>query len=182
MRFLAKKLIPLVAIAGGLTLALAAIAGPTSAPSNMIKDATLDHLDSDDGWQASSLENASVSIAKDSTDPNHPALKATIDKVDGADWHAQIFQSGFSVQKDAKYTLTFIAKASAARKMAVFIQQASDPYNLLTEGKTIDLKTDAATQTVQFTATDNSDDAKLTIAVGDATGTVTLSDVSLVKD
>jgi hypothetical protein len=182
MRHFAKNLTLFVAIACGWTFALAVFADPTTAPSNMIKDAALEHLDSDDGWQATSLENASVSIAKDSTDPNHPALKATIDKVDGTDWHAQVYQSGFGVQKDSKYTLTFTAKASAARKIAVFIQQASDPYTLLTEGKTINLKTDATPQTVEFTTNDNSDDAKLTIAVGDATGTVSFTNVSLVKD
>jgi hypothetical protein len=148
----------------------------------MLRDPKFDRIRYSDGWQAASLENASVSIEKDSTDPNHPALKATIDKVDGTDWHAQVSQTDLTVDKGSKYTLSFTAKASAARKIAVFIQEQEDPYSLLTEGESIELTTEAKPQKVQFAATNGSDGAKLTIVLGDATGTVVISDISLVKN
>lgn len=148
---------------------------PTTAPSNLLKTDA-------DSWQAASQEGGAVSLAKDSAaDKDHPALVLTVDKVDATDWHAQVFQSGLSVTKNAKYVLSFTAKASAARKIAVFIQQLSAPYTMLTDGQAVNLTTDAAPQKVEFTAKDTSSNAKLTIVVGQSTGTVTLSDISLTK-
>jgi hypothetical protein len=181
MNLITRNLAVASAFAAGLFLALAVIADPTTAPSNMLKDPLLKQVGTTDGWQSSSIEDASVSIAADTTDADHPALKATIDKVDGTDWHAQIFQSDLTIQKGAKYTLTLTAKTSAPRKLAAFIQKQDDPYTLLTEGNQVNLTTDAKPQKIEFTANDDATGAKLTIVLGDATGTVTLSDISLVK-
>jgi hypothetical protein len=164
-----------------LCLCAAATTAPSTQPADSIlKDPTFDHTGGSDGWQASALNHAQVSVAKDpAASADHPALLVKVDKVTGTDWNAQIFQSGLSILQDHKYRFTFTAKASAARKIAVFIQEQQSPYKMLTEGHAVDLTTDASTQTVEMAATADSTDGKLTIAVGQVTGTITLSDMSL---
>lgn len=158
-----------------LMLSVVATADPTTAPANLVKPDA-------DSWQAASQEGGSVSIAKDpAADAAHPALVLTIDKVDSTDWHAQVFQPGLSVTKDAKYNLTFTAKSDKPRKIAVFIQTLGAPYTMLSDGHAVDLTTDNDTKKVELVAKDNSSDVKLTIVVGQATGTVTISDISLTK-
>lgn len=164
-----------------LVSALSLRAEPTTHPANLLKDTKLESIGGGDSWQASSLEGGSVKIEKETADAEHPTLKLTVDKVDGTDWHAQIFQSGLTVEKDAKYILTFTAKASASRKIAVFIQELGLPYKMLTDGHAIDLTTESAPQKVELTTKDASSDAKLTIVVGQAAGTIDLSEFSLKK-
>lgn len=171
----------LLTAAALLCLNLAATTEPATQPSSgMLADGKLEKVGTSDSWQASALSGAEVSVAKDpaSTD-SHPALLITVDKVTSTDWNAQVFQTGLSVLKDHHYTFSFTAKASASRKIAVFIQELQSPYKMLTQGQAVDLSTDAKPYTVEFTATSDSTDGKLTIAVGQATGTITLSDMAL---
>ena len=169
------------------TLALAALtlcsaAGPATAPAeNLIKDTGFANIGTaTGGWLVYADSGAVAKAEKDpAAKPDHPALLLTIDAVTATPWQAQVYQSGLTVTKGEKYLLTFTAVASAPRQMTTLIQLASDPYTILTDTGVHDLTTDPKPQTVTFTATADSADAKVAFIVGQATGKVTLSDVSL---
>lgn len=180
---------PMAHRAAALLLMFGCCVGATTEPAattrplnNALRDLNFEHTNTHDGWQASSLNGASVSVEKDPAAPaDHPALLVTVDKITDTDWHAQVFQAGLSIVADHKYNFTFTAKASAPRKIAVFLQEQHSPYKMLSEGHGINLTTGPKTQTIEFTATADSTDGKLTFAVGQATGTITLSDMDLAR-
>ena len=100
----------------------------------------------------------------------------------GADpWNPQIVQAGLPLDKGTKYRLTFDAQASVARELQALLQRPDSPWTTYTD-TVIQLTT--ATQTFkrefEMTAASNSN-GQVTFNLGQATGTVTLSKVSLIR-
>jgi hypothetical protein len=107
--------------------------------------------------------------------PNSCAV--TITQATGTDWHIQLWQ-GFSVYPNHKYTITFKAKASAARSIALSLQKGVSPYTTYLY-QTHNLTTQVQTFTDEVTI-NTMDQAKLLFCLGASTGSVWIDEITIV--
>ena len=95
-------------------------------------------------------------------------------------YQPQLVQYGLALDEGVMYKLTFKARASAARKIQVSFQMATDPYTTYAE-KEFDLTTTDQEYQFVFTMSNASDlSSQFAFNLGQATGTVYISDAKLV--
>jgi hypothetical protein len=95
-------------------------------------------------------------------------------------YQPQLVQYGLALEQGMMYKLTFTARASAARKIEVSFQQATDPWAGYASQE-FDLSTSEQNYEFIFTVNSASDpQAQFAFNLGQATGTVDISDVKLV--
>lgn len=95
-------------------------------------------------------------------------------------YQPQLVQYNLALDKDMTYKLTFKASADVDRKIEVNFQQSVDPWGAYAT-KEFDITTTEKEYTYIFTMEEASDDAaQFAINLGQATGTVKISDVKLV--
>ena len=95
-------------------------------------------------------------------------------------YQPQLVQYGVGLDKDMKYKLTFKAKAAAARKIEASFQQATDPWAGYATKEFELTETEQEFEYV-FTMADTSDPAaQFAFNLGQATGSVSISNVKLV--
>ena len=95
-------------------------------------------------------------------------------------YQPQLVQYNLALDKGMKYKLTFKASADVDRKIEVNFQQSVDPWGAYAT-KEFDITTTEQEYTFIFAMEEDSDDAaQFAINLGQATGTVKISDVKLV--
>jgi len=131
-----------------------------------------------DGWAFNKGSGYGDSDGSFSVSNNKATLNVT--KIGTKEWEPQFVQNGITLVQGMKYRLTFDASASAARKIGVIIQMAGDPYTTYFEDKEVSLTTASKTFTYDFTMEAASDEnGRFGFQLGQATGTVTISNVKL---
>ncbi|ANE46166.1 hypothetical protein SY83_07660 [Paenibacillus swuensis] len=127
----------------------AAGSGTPSGGSNLLANGELDNGTSAWWSWTDSTASGSVSVTGNAGLSGNNALLLDVTNGSDADWKLQAGQNGLTVQAGTTYTLSFKAKSSSNRSIAVQLQQGNSPYtNYLNE--TVNLTTSAQTFNYTF--------------------------------
>jgi large repetitive protein len=96
-----------------------------------------------------------------------------------ADWHVQVSQAA-PIVAGKMYTISFMAKADAARTMTISLQQGASPYATYF-AQPVNLTTAAQTFTFQYTATTTDASDLLKFFTGNSTICVNIDKVSVME-
>jgi len=131
-----------------------------------------------DGWTFNSGSSYGNSEGSFNVSSNKAAISIT--KTGSKVWEPQFVQNGITLVEGMKYRLAFDAYASANRKIGVTIQMAGGDYTTYFEDTAATLTTTSKTFTYEFEMKAPSDEnGRIGFNLGQATGTVTLSNVKL---
>ena len=122
---------------------------------------------------------ATFSITPDGAGSTNVA-RIDITASDPTSWHVQMNQGGLNVTAGSPYTVSFWAKASAARTISVDLGQNHAPYGPLGFSATLNLS--ATWQPFQFTVVPSASDSNARLnfsSMAGLTGRVYLSDISM---
>jgi Beta-glucanase/Beta-glucan synthetase len=138
------------------------------------------------GWFSYSAAPGELSIAA-----NNGKLEAAIGAVGDNSWDRQVIQEGFAVQQGSKYSFTFKAKASTARKLGLGIGWVDVPADYAWHGyfgQQVDLTEEEQMFSFTFDVTDEGyTTSRISFDMGNIAGgnagnaTITISDVRLVN-
>jgi len=144
------------------------------ATKNLVTNGTFTNTDSWSFNKGSDYGNSEGTFSASSNKAN-----INITKIGADPWNPQLVQNGITLVEGMKYRLTFDASAGAARKIVVMIQMASSPWTTYFEEE-VSLTTTSKTFTYDFTMESASDEnGRFGFNLGQATGTVTISNVKL---
>jgi hypothetical protein len=118
-----------------------------------------------------------MKIDTNSVISGHNSCVVQISQITGTDWHIQLWQ-WLSIYPNHKYTITFKAKASAARSIALVLQKYASPYTTYLN-KPHNLTTQVQTFTDEVTI-NAADLAKLQFSLGSSTASVWIDDITIV--
>ena len=103
---------------------------PSAQVVNLIRNG-----DFEDGlldWELRQSEGASAEMKEERRDSvkGQRCVFIEINVVAGTSaWHLALYQEGHQIEKDITYTLSFWAKAEELRPVAIYVEQASDPWD-----------------------------------------------------
>ncbi|MCX5694951.1 MAG: carbohydrate binding domain-containing protein [Candidatus Omnitrophica bacterium] len=92
-------------------------------------------------------------------------------------WHVNYRHMNINVIKNKNYVFKFAANAHKPLKMSVAFQQSYSPWINLGLAREIEINKDFQRFEIPFTASDNCENAKITLSLGYDTGIVTLKDM-----
>ena len=132
----------------------------------------------DASWFLGQGTNWGNSAAKTSVSGGTATVNVTT--IGSETYQPQLVQYNLALDKGMKYKLSFKASADVDRKIEVNFQQSVDPWGAYAT-KEFDITTTEKEYTFIFAMEEDSDDAaQFAINLGQATGTVKISDVKLV--
>lgn len=151
--------------------------------TNLIKDGNFPSstVIAEDGasWKLGQGTNWGNSVATSSVANGTATINVTT--LGTETYQPQLVQYGVALDKDMKYKLTFKARAASARKIEAAFQQSVDPWAGYASFE-FDLTTTEQTFEYVFTMTSDTDlEAQFAFNLGQATGSVYLSDVKVVQ-
>jgi len=128
-------------------------------------------------WRMTAYESAASSLVKESDG----SLRATVVKTGSQGWHAELYIGGLRLVEGGSYTLSFKARADAARSYAVGALLDESPYNATGPSFRIDVSPEFKEFSFTFTATrcDGKRSRAPYIPMGLIKGTLWIKDVSL---
>ncbi len=107
-------------------------------------------------------------------------VSLSITHTDGTDWHVQAHQTGLDLRSGAAYTVTFRAKADAARTLPVAASLDQDDWHNVGLQESAALTTDWKPFSFVFTAHDTvPNHARLAFTLGAQTGTVWIDSLQI---
>jgi hypothetical protein len=134
-------------------------------------------------WSLELHEAAEVTMKMDTVNPYRGRYSAKMTTTNGstAGWHIQLKQTGFSLQKDSLYTLSFAARADQDMTLGTGVIRDNDPYNGY-GFQNFNLTTQWQVYHLTFQATeDNNGFGRVTFSPNQLISAVWLDDVSLRK-
>ena len=150
---------------------------------NLLKDgdfpsSSVISTNQDASWFLGQGTNWGNSAAKTSVSGGTATVNVTT--IGTESYQPQLVQYNLALDKGMKYKLSFKASADVDRKIEVNFQQSVDPWGAYAT-KEFDITTTEQEYTFIFAMEEDSDDAaQFAINLGQATGTVKISDVKLV--
>lgn len=106
--------------------------------------------------------------------------RLTVSKLGAQNWHLQFHQAGLDLVEGEPYTVTFYARAKAARPMPVYAGVDRGDYHHIGLDATASLTKEWQPYTFSFTANHTlTAHNRLTFVLGDALGDVDLADIEL---
>jgi len=150
---------------------------------NLLKDgdfpsSSVISTDNDASWFLGQGENWGSSAATTSVAGGTATVNVTT--IGTEPYQPQLVQYNLALDKGMNYKLTFKASADVARKIAVAFQQSVDPWGDYATNE-FDITTTEQEYTFIFTMEEDSDPtSQFAFNLGQATGTVKISDVKLV--
>jgi hypothetical protein len=150
---------------------------------NLLKDGdfpsgSVISTNNDASWFLGQGTNWGNSAAKTSVSGGTATVDVTT--IGAETYQPQLVQYNLALDKGMKYKLSFKASADVDRKIEVNFQQSVDPWGAYAT-KEFDITTTEQEYTFIFAMEEDSDDAaQFAINLGQATGTVKISDVKLV--
>jgi len=147
--------------------------------TNLIKDGKFPGSGLTTNWTLNQGQYYGNSEASDSVSGGKAAINVT--KIGADPWNPQLIQAGIPIDSGVNYRLTFDAQASVARDLQVLLQRPDSPYTTYAD-KVVNLTTESQTVTLEFKMGYASNaNGQLAFNLGQATGTVTLSNVRLIR-
>jgi ligand-binding sensor domain-containing protein len=131
-------------------------------------------------WNLSTYATGAAAIIKIDTNSvisGHNSATVQISQTTGTDWHIQLWQ-WLSVFQGHKYTITFKAKASAARSIVLALQKGASPYTTYLY-KSHNLTTQVQTFTDEVTMNTTDQAVKLQFYLGNSSASVWIDDISI---
>jgi len=133
---------------------------------------------SKDNWDLNIGTDYGYSNADFSTSGNKATINVT--QIGSNPWEPQLVQNNITLVQGMNYKITFKASASANRKIGLIIQKNGGGYDTYFEEKEVELTTASQPFEYVFKMNYTSDEGgRIGFQLGQATGTVTLSDVAL---
>lgn len=146
---------------------------PAVETTNQVLNA--DFSDGDSDWIFNSFSTA---VAQGSVKDGEYAVDITNGGVNA--WDVHIGQTGFHIEKDKEYTVSFDAYASAPRNIFPLVGKNSEPWTVYSGDETVSLSTHRKTYTIAFTMTEPTDSqARLGFDIGASSEDVFLDNVFL---
>jgi hypothetical protein len=169
-----------------LALALALLAGPgtgTASAANLLSNGSFENTGSGwlSPWYLGVKSGGAGTVSQTSgtkVDRSYSALLNVTTASSSAPWVVQLSQDA-ALTSSQTYTVSFAAKASAARTIDVAAQKTASPYSIYGE-RLLNLTTSWQTFTFSFQGPGAPTASSLRFNVGGATGSVWLDNVSLV--
>jgi len=147
--------------------------------TNLVKDGKFPGSSLTANWELKQGQYYGNSEASASVSGGKATINVT--KKGSNPWEPQLVQTGIPIDSGVSYRLTFDAQASVARELQVLLQRPDSPYTTYAD-KIIDLTTASQTVTLEFKMTYASNaNGQLAFNMGQSTGSVTLSNVKLVR-
>lgn len=141
--------------------------------------ATAESLTDDEDWKfMTALEGEAEAAIENNS------IKVTTSNAGTVDYSVQLVQAGIPFEKGATYTVSFDARAAAARTMKTAIKAPDHGYSEYMTAKTVDLTTENQTYSYEFKMTSDSDaNGRLEFNMGAAGSTedIYISNVSIKK-
>lgn len=107
-------------------------------------------------------------------------VEINVTAIDGPAWYVQAHLTGLTLQDGKTYTLQFRAKADAKRSVGVSASLDQDDWHNIGLNETVDLTTDWQQFSYVFDCSDPvPQHCRIAWTLGGATGTVSISDISL---
>ncbi len=127
------------------------------------------------------MEYAAESAAGQTNAPEGRVLHISGIKPDGINWHLQTHQTGLNLKAGEMYTVSFSARADAARALPVGVRLDQDPWSNVGLDERAALDTLWKSFTFTFTANDAvvPNHARLSFTIGGSPADVYIADVSL---
>jgi hypothetical protein len=129
------------------------------------------------GWIKEQHDSARMSVQPRQADA--PELTFNIDAIDATPWHLQYGYAGLKLRKGRFYTVLLRARAESPREISISAGQAHAPWGNLGLATNLQLTPEEKTFRLGFVSTDDDDNARVSIALGQSTARVTLSRVEL---
>jgi hypothetical protein len=150
------------------------------ADGNLVTDGNFSGTSLSSSWSLNTGADYGGSAATASVSNGNATINVTT--TGGQPYYPQLTQTGISLEQGKSYRLTFDARAASARTMGVVLEMSEDPWTGYTSKNDISLTTSNQTITHEFTMTGaTTTNAQLAFNVGQSTGSVTISNVKLVK-
>lgn len=134
-------------------------------------------------WNLSTYTTGAVATSKIDTNSvisGHNSAAVQISQITGTDWHIQLWQ-WLSVHQGHKYTISFKAKASANRSIALALQKGASPYTTyLNQAHNLTTQVQTFIDEVTINATDLA--AKLQFYLGSSTASVWIDDITIIDN
>jgi len=149
--------------------------------TNLIKDGNFPGGSLTSNWKLNQGQYYGNSEASASVSGGKATINVT--KNGSNEWEPQLVQQSIPFDNGMKYRLTFDAQASVARELQVLLQRPDSPYTIYADKK-INLTgtSQPVTVTLEFEMTAaSSANGQLAFNMGQATGSVTLSNVRLIR-
>jgi len=147
--------------------------------TNLIKDGKFPGTSLTSNWELKQGQYYGNSEASASVSGGKATINVT--KKGSNPWEPQLVQTGIPIDSGVSYRLTFDAQASVARELQVLLQRPDSPWTTYSE-KAVDLTSTSQTVTLEFKMTSASNtNGQLAFNMGQSTGSVTLSNVKLVR-
>lgn len=141
--------------------------------------AIAESLTDDDDWKfMTALEGEAEAVIENNS------IKVATTNAGTVDYSVQLVQAGIPFEKGATYTVSFDARAAAARTMKTAIKAPDHGYSEYMTAKTVDLTTENQTYSYEFKMTSDSDaNGRLEFNMGAAGSTenIYISNVSIKK-
>ncbi len=123
---------------------------------------------------------ATIQVDSSSAISGKNSAAITISQTTGTDWHIQMWQ-WLSLKQGHKYTITFKAKASAARSIILAVQKGASPYTTyLFNAHNLTTQVQTFTDEVTMNTTDLA--AKLQFYLGSSSAKVWIDDITSVDN
>jgi hypothetical protein len=127
-------------------------------------------------WQLEQHENAAMEAAA-GDEPG--AVRITIARVSGTNWHLQFKQEDLALKAAQFYTVSFRARAEAPKSIGVGVTQAHEPWGNVGLSEECALASEWRAFSFGFTCTENDKSCRLSFTVGGDTTGLVLADVAL---
>ena len=151
----------------------------TPSPTNLLRNGSFDATGA--SWLSPwTFRNTGGSIAQDTAVKTHGAASARVTVTAGStSTHlVQLRQGGVPLVANRTYTISFWAKASAARNVEVILQQVASPYTVRFR-RTVALTTSWQRHVLSYTATASDPNVQLAFNLAQSTGQVWLDGASI---
>ena len=129
-------------------------------------------------WSVEQHDSAKMSASAVAGD--EPGIQLKIESIDSTSWHLQYSHGGIKLQKGKYYTVILDgAESDHPRPLEVSVGQAHAPWGNLGLATSCELSPSAQRFRFGFVANDDDDNARISLAVGQVAGTITLRRVEL---
>jgi hypothetical protein len=129
-------------------------------------------------WNVEQHDSAKMSASVLSDDA--PAIQLKVESIDSISWHLQYSHGGVKLHKGKFYSVILDrARSDHPRPIGVSVGQAHAPWGNLGLAASCDLTPTAQHYHFGFVADQDDDNARVSLAVGHATGTITLGGIEL---
>ena len=152
--------------------------------ANLLKNARMES--GTNNWTAETHDATTMRLEAESpagqtNAPEGRVLHVTGIKIDGTNWHLQLHQTGLNLKPGKKYTLSFLAKASAPRPLWINSRLDQEPWSFAGLDTNVGLTAQWRRYTYTFTANNAvvPNHVRISWTVGDSAADFWLGDVSL---